>query len=140
MLLTAIPTCLLIPVAANRARDQRPAIAVSLAVYAAGLTGLLVAPGSVPALWATLLGFAQGALLALAFLMFGLRAPDQEHAAQLSAMAQTVGYAVAAAGPLLLGALREATGGWTAPVAVLLAVLVPMLAAGMAAGRARQVG
>jgi CP family cyanate transporter-like MFS transporter len=140
MLLTAIPTCLLIPVAASRARDQRAAIAVSLAVYAAGLAGLLVAPGSVPALWATLLGFAQGALLALAFLMFGLRAPDQEHAAQLSAMAQTVGYAVAAAGPLLLGALREATGSWTVPVALLLAVLVPLVAAGMAAGRARRVG
>jgi CP family cyanate transporter-like MFS transporter len=139
MLLTAIPTCLLVPVWASRARDQRAAIAVTLAVYAAGLTGLLVAPGAAPAAWATLLGFAQGALLALAFLMFGLRAPDQAHAAQLSAMAQTVGYAVAAAGPLLLGVLRDATGSWTAPVAVLLAVLVPLFAAGMAAGRARQV-
>jgi CP family cyanate transporter-like MFS transporter len=140
MLLTAIPTCLLIPVVAARARDQRGAILVSLALYAGGLGGLLVAPGAVPALWATLLGFAQGALLALAFLLFGLRTSDQEHAAQLSAMAQTVGYAVAAAGPLLLGALQEATGGWTVPVAVLLAVLAPLLVAGMAAGRARQVG
>jgi CP family cyanate transporter-like MFS transporter len=140
MLLTAIPTCLLMPVAAARARDQRGAIAVSLAFYAAGLTGLLAAPGSVPAVWATLLGFAQGSLLALAFLLFGLRTPDQEHAAQMSAMAQTVGYAVAAAGPLLLGALREATGGWTVPIAVLLAVLVPLLVAGMSAGRTRQVG
>ena len=140
MLLTAIPTCLLVPVWAGRARDQRAAIAVSLAVYAAGLAGLLIAPDAAPALWATLLGFAQGALLALAFLLFGLRAPDQEHAAQLSAMAQTVGYAVAAAGPLLIGVLREATGGWTAPLVLLLAVLVPLFAAGMAAGRTRQVG
>jgi CP family cyanate transporter-like MFS transporter len=140
MLLTAIPTCLLVPVWASRQKDQRGAIAITLAVYAAGLTGLLVAPDTAPALWATLLGFAQGALLALAFLMFGLRAPDQEHAAQLSAMAQTVGYAVAAAGPLLLGVLRDATGGWTVPVAVLLALLVPLFAAGMAAGRAREVG
>jgi MFS transporter, CP family, cyanate transporter len=140
MLLTAIPTCLLMPVVAARAHDQRGAIVVSLAVYGAGLAGLLAAPGSVPALWATLLGFAQGSLLALVFLLFGLRAADQEHAAQLSAMAQTVGYAVAAAGPLLLGALRDATGGWTVPIAVLLAVLVPLLVAGMAAGRTRQVG
>jgi CP family cyanate transporter-like MFS transporter len=139
MLLTAIPSCLLVPVWASRARDQRVAIAVTLAVYAAGLIGLLVAPEAAPAAWATLLGFAQGSLLALAFLMFGLRAPDQTYAAQLSAMAQTVGYAVAAAGPLLLGVLRDATGGWTAPIAVLLAVLVPLFAAGMAAGRARQV-
>ena len=140
MLLTAIPTCLLVPVWAGRARDQRAAIAVTLAVYAAGLAGLLIAPDAAPAVWATLLGFAQGALLALAFLLFGLRAPDQEHAAQLSAMAQTVGYAVAAAGPLLIGVLREATGGWSAPLILLLAVLVPLFAAGMAAGRTRQVG
>ncbi|HEY6693171.1 MAG TPA: MFS transporter [Solirubrobacteraceae bacterium] len=140
MLLTAIPTCLLVPVLASRARDQRATIAVTIAVYAAGLTGLLVAPDTAPALWATLLGFAQGSMLALIFLLFGLRAPDQEHAAQLSAMAQTVGYALAAAGPLLIGVLRDATGDWTAPIAVLLAVLVPLLVVGMAAGRARQVG
>jgi CP family cyanate transporter-like MFS transporter len=140
MLLTAIPTCLLVPVWASRRRDQRAAIAITLVVYAAGLAGLLVAPDAAPAAWATLLGFAQGAMLALAFLLFGLRAGDQEHAAQLSAMAQTVGYAVAAAGPVLIGVLREATGGWTVPLALLLAVLVPLLAAGMAAGRTRQVG
>jgi CP family cyanate transporter-like MFS transporter len=140
MLLTAIPTCLLVPVLASRARDQRATIAITIVVYAAGLTGLLVAPDAAPALWATLLGFAQGSMLALIFLLFGLRAPDQEHAAQLSAMAQTVGYALAAAGPLLIGVLRDATGDWTAPIAVLLAVLVPLLVVGMAAGRARQVG
>jgi MFS transporter, CP family, cyanate transporter len=122
MLLTAIPTCLLVPVLASRQRDQRAMIAITVAVYAAGLAGLLAAPDAAPALWATLLGFAQGAMLALAFLLFGLRAPDQEHSAQLSAMAQTVGYGVAAAGPLLIGVLREATGGWTVPIAVLLAI------------------
>jgi CP family cyanate transporter-like MFS transporter len=140
MLLTAIPTCLLVPVLASRSRDQRPAIAITIAVYAAGLAGLLVAPDAAPLAWATLLGFAQGSMLALIFLMFGLRASDQEHAAELSSMAQTVGYALAAAGPLLIGVLRDATGGWSAPLALLLAVLVPLLVAGMAAGRARQVG
>jgi CP family cyanate transporter-like MFS transporter len=135
MLLTAIPTCLLTPVVASRQRDQRATIAASLVVYAAGLVGLLVAPDAAPAVWATLLGFAQGALLALAFLVFGLRAPDEEHAAALSAMAQSVGYAVAAVGPLLIGVLREVTSGWTVPLIVLIGALVPLLAAGMAAGR-----
>jgi len=140
MLLAAIPTCLLAPVVASRHRDQRATIAVTIVVYAAGLAGLLAAPGAAPAAWAALLGFAQGAMLALAFLLFGLRSPDQQHAAELSALAQSAGYAVAAAGPLLIGVLREATGGWTAPLIFLLAVLVPLLAAGLAAGRARQVG
>ena len=68
------------------------------------------------------------------------RACGRRWTAQLSAMAQTVGYALAAAGPLLLGILRDATGGWTVPVAVLLVALVPLLAAGMAAGRTGAVG
>ncbi len=140
MLLAAIPTCLLVPVFAARRPDQRAAVALTLAVNAAGLTGLLVAPAALAGLWVTLLGLAQGALLALALLFFSLRSPDGEHAAQLAAMAQTVGYLVAAAGPLVVGILRETSGGWTAPLVFLLAMLVPLLAAGLGAARARQVG
>jgi MFS transporter, CP family, cyanate transporter len=137
MLLAGVPTCLLVPVLAVRGRDQRPAVAAMVALAAIGLVGLLVAPDAVPALWATLLGFSQGGLLALAFLFFSLRTPDQAHAAELSAMAQGVGYLVAAGGPLIVGVLRDTTGGWTAPIIFLLVVLVPLLAAGFAAGRSQ---
>jgi MFS transporter, CP family, cyanate transporter len=139
MLLAGVPTCLLVPVVAARARDQRPAVAAMLALAAIGLAGLLTAPDAVPALWATLLGFSQGGLLALAFLFFSMRTPDQAHAAELSAMAQSVGYLVAAAGPLIVGVLRDATGGWTAPIVFLLVVLFPLLAAGFAASRSQKV-
>jgi CP family cyanate transporter-like MFS transporter len=137
MLLAGVPTCLLVPVFAARGRDQRPAVATMLALAAMGLAGLLLAPDAVPALWATLLGFSQGGLLALAFLFFSLRTPDSAHAAEMSAMAQTVGYLVAAAGPLIVGVLRDATGGWTAPIVFLLVVLLPLFAAGFAAGRSQ---
>jgi MFS transporter, CP family, cyanate transporter len=137
MLLAGVPTCLLVPVLAVRGRDQRPAVAAMLALAASGLLGLLIAPEAVPALWAVLLGFSQGGLLALAFLFFSLRTPDQAHAAELSAMAQSVGYLVAAAGPLLVGVLRDATGDWTAPIVFLLVMLVPLLVAGFAAGRSQ---
>jgi CP family cyanate transporter-like MFS transporter len=139
MLLAGVPTCLLVPVFAVRGRDQRPAVAAMLALAVLGLTGLLTAPNAVPALWAALLGFSQGGLLALAFLFFALRTPDQQHAAELSAMAQSVGYLVAAAGPLIVGVLRDVTDGWTAPLVFLLVVLVPLLAAGFAAGRSQMV-
>src|SRR3954447_12900494 len=89
MLLAGVPTCLIVPIFAVRGRDQRPAVAAMLMLAAAGLVGLMVAPDAAPALWATLLGFSQGGLLALAFLFFSLRTPDQEHAAELSAMAQS---------------------------------------------------
>jgi CP family cyanate transporter-like MFS transporter len=46
-----------------------------------------------------------------------------------------VGYLVAAAGPVALGALHDATHGWHWPMAFLLAVLVPMGWAGWGASR-----
>jgi CP family cyanate transporter-like MFS transporter len=137
MLLAGVPTCLLVPVLAVRGRDQRPAVVAVVALAAVGLVGLLVAPDAAPAVWATILGFSQGGLLALAFLFFSLRTPDQAHAAELSAMAQGVGYLVAAGGPLIVGVLRDTTGGWTAPIVFLLVVLVPLLAAGLAAARSQ---
>ncbi|GAA3107636.1 hypothetical protein [Nonomuraea salmonea] len=53
----------------------------------------------------------------------------------LSAVAQSVGYVVAALGPLLFGFLREVSGGWTVPLTVGLGVLVVQLVAGWLAGR-----
>jgi hypothetical protein len=38
---------------------------------------------------------------------------------------QCVGYLLAAAGPLAIGALHDATGSWTASVIVLMVLLVP---------------
>jgi MFS transporter, CP family, cyanate transporter len=137
MLLAGVPTCLLVPVFAVRGRNQQPAVAAMVALAALGLAGLLAAPEAAPALWAVLLGCSQGGLLALAFLFFSLRTPDQAHAAELSAMAQSVGYLLAAAGPLIVGVLRDTTGGWTAPLVFLVVVLVPLLAAGFAAARSQ---
>jgi CP family cyanate transporter-like MFS transporter len=137
MLLAGVPTCLIVPVFAARARDQRPAVVAMFALAGAGFAGLLIAPDAAPAVWVTLLGFSQGGLLALAYLFFSLRTPDQEHAAELSAMAQSVGYLVAAAGPLIVGVLRDTTGGWTVPLLFLIAVILPALAAGLAAGRSQ---
>jgi len=47
------------------------------------------------------------------------------------------GYVVAASGPTVVGAVHEATGGWTAPLLVVLAAIVLLGVAGTAsAGRA----
>lgn len=52
-------------------------------------------------------------------------------------MAQTVGYLAAATGPLLAGALHDATGDWTVPRLFLIVVLAPLMWAGWSAGAAR---
>ena len=50
-------------------------------------------------------------------------------------MSQCVGYLMAAAGPMLLGGLRDVSGGWSTPL--LLAAVIAVLGAwsGLLAGR-----
>jgi CP family cyanate transporter-like MFS transporter len=114
---------------------------VATAVLAlVGFAGTAWAPiGSVWG-WAVILGFGQGLGFAAALSFIGLRAHDAQVAAQLSGMAQGVGYVIAALGPLALGALHDATGGWSVPMAGVLAVCVGMAVPGVAAGRLRTVG
>ncbi len=130
-------TAMLVPVLAHRARDQRLLIAVTVLASAAGLSGSLFAPVGGAAAWTLLLGFGQGAGLALAIFFTMARAPDPVTSASLSGFAQGVGYLIAAAGPLAVGFLHTATGGWTVPVLSLLAVAALELWAGWLAARAR---
>ncbi|TDC03442.1 MFS transporter, partial [Actinomadura bangladeshensis] len=86
------------------------------------------------------LGLGQGLGFATALSFIGLRAHDAHVATQLSGMAQGVGYLIAALGPLALGALHDATGGWSVPMIGVLAVCLVMGIPGLAAGRIRTVG
>ncbi|MEA2124474.1 MAG: transporter, family, cyanate transporter, partial [Solirubrobacteraceae bacterium] len=74
------------------------------------------------------------------FLFFAMRSRDSTQAGQLAAMAQTVGYLIAALGPLAVGLIHDLTGGWTWSLIFLIAVLVPMLACGWQAGADRTLG
>jgi len=89
---------------ALRGRAQRwvPALIPLLGV--AGTLGLILAPGAV-LVWAAILGLFGGAALAMALTLVAQRARDHDAASALSGMAQSVGYLLAAGGPvgLLLG-------------------------------------
>ncbi|WP_055589438.1 CynX/NimT family MFS transporter [Peterkaempfera griseoplana] len=130
----------LVPLAAGRMRRQRALAVAMVALNAAGVTGLLLAPAAGAWGWALMLGVAQGGSLGLGLSFIVLRAGGAAVAAQLSGMTQAVGYLVAAAGPVAAGALHQATGNWAAPLAVLLALCVPAAVAGFGAGRDRVLG
>jgi CP family cyanate transporter-like MFS transporter len=68
-----------------------------------------------------------------------LRGGDVSAVASLMAMTLCVGYLIAAVGPWLLGAVRDASSGWTAPMIVLIAITAGELVAGLPATRARTV-
>jgi CP family cyanate transporter-like MFS transporter len=127
---------LVIPVLAQRARNQQALIAAAVIASAAGLAGAWFAPLGGDAVWVLLLGMGQGACLGLAIFFTMARAPDPRVAASLSGFAQSVGYLVATTGPLAIGFLHSAIGGWTVPVVVLLAITGLQLTAGWQAARA----
>jgi CP family cyanate transporter-like MFS transporter len=130
-----IPVTLLLPSLVTRTADQRLLAAVATALTAAGLAGVLFAPTTAPYLLMVVLGVGQGATFAIGLTLFVVRAADPATTAGLSAMAQTAGYLVAAAGPLLFGALHDLAGSWTLPLALLLVLTVPQLVTGVLAGR-----
>ena len=129
-------TLMLVPVLAHRTRDQRWLVALTVASAAVGLVGVWFAPMGGAAVWVVLLGFGQGAALALAVYFTVARAPDPVSSASLSAFTQGAGYLVATTGPLVVGFLHTATGSWTVPIVVLLVVLAGELVVGWGAGRA----
>ncbi|MGY1781082.1 MFS transporter [Geodermatophilus sp. SYSU D01036] len=130
---------LLVPAVLARASGQAGLALGVAALWVVPVAGLLAAPGAWPA-WAAAGGLAQGAGIALAVTLVVLRAADAGAAARLSGMSQLVGYGVGALGPVVVGALSEATGGWTAPLLLLLAVGLGLAAAGVVAARPVRVG
>lgn len=131
--LVQIPTALMLPALATRMRRQHSLVVLAVVLTGAGLLAILVAPTAAAVAWVVILGLGQGAAFALALTLLVLRTRSHAATAPLSAMAQSVGYLIAGLGPLAVGALHAATGGWTAGLIVLLALLVPETIAGLRA-------
>jgi CP family cyanate transporter-like MFS transporter len=138
--LVQVPTTLIVPHLAGRARDQRLFTTGATVLTTAGLLGVLLAPTAAPFLWMAILGMGQGGSFSVGLLLFSVRSPSTVETARLSAMAQSFGYLIAGVGPLLLGVVHDATGTWTPPLLLLLAILVPQFVFGVLAGGRRQVG
>ncbi|MGI8484424.1 MAG: CynX/NimT family MFS transporter [Thermomicrobiales bacterium] len=129
-----------VPVMASRRRDQRAFVTGTALVWIVSIVGIMIFPTTGILLWMVLFGGCAGSALSLSLSFFSLRSPDTNHAAQLSGMAQTVGYCLAATGPFLFGAAHDLTGTWDVPLIGLILAMVGVLFAGLGAGRNRQVG
>jgi MFS transporter, CP family, cyanate transporter len=126
---------LVVPVLAHRSPDQRALVVPSMTAMGVGLAGSLWAPLATAPFWVLVLGLGQGSCLGLAIFFMLARAPDPGAAASLSTFAQSAGYLVASAGPLMFGLLHSATGSWNIPMAVLLVLCVCAVVAGIFAAR-----
>ena len=132
-LASALPGLLLIPLG-GRIRDHRPVAASMSAATVLSLVGLILWPQA-SIVWVPLFGFGTGAVLILGLAFVGTRVSTPPQAAALSAMAQSVGYLLAAAGPILMGRLHDASGHWTVVLALCATGAVLMGVLGWLAGK-----
>ena len=111
----------------RRTRPGERAIAVTItALLLVAVGGELLTPG-LSLLWAAVSGVGVGCCIVYALSLFGLRTRNSTQAAALSGMAQSVGYLLAALGPVLFSLLHDATGGWAWPLTILLGLVVGQL-------------
>lgn len=137
-MLLGVPVSLFVPPIAARFSSQGPMVLVLGLLSFAGIFGMLVAPSAAPGLWMVLIGFGMG-MFPLALLIMSLRTKSTSDTARLSAMAQSLGYLIAATGPFAFGVLRDVTGSWTVSLVLQLVLLAALTGLGMIAGRPRYV-
>lgn len=136
--IVAVPLSMIVPPLAARQRSQSWWVAGLASVGLLGIFGLIFAPAAAPVLWSVLLGVGMS-VFSLVLTLISLRTKGSADTARLSAMAQSIGYLISAAGPFLFGLLHSATGGWTVPWVMLLVTVVLQLVFGVLAGRPRYV-
>ena len=138
---TGILGSAVVPIIAARRADQRSIVWAMGVLEGIALVGLILMPaGSGAVLWVSLVGFALGGTFGLALLFLVLRSPDTETTTGLSGMVQSIGYLIAAAGPVLAGFLYDLSAGWLVPLLFLLVVWTGKVWSGLRAGSAGAVG
>lgn len=138
MQLIGLPATFLAPVLAGRFQTQKGIVLVICIFYFAGMLGLLLGSTySMSVISIICVGVAQGASISLALTLIGLRTRGARQAANLSGMAQSIGYLLAAIGPSLIGFLFDRTHSWTIPLVILCVVVGLMAIAGVGAGKDR---
>ncbi|MCK8476209.1 MFS transporter [Microbacterium aurugineum] len=136
--LIGLPCSLLVPILVVRFQATRPLFFVAVAGGLVGLAGLLFVPTVALPLWVSIFGLT-AIMFPLSLVLLSIRARTPESAVALSGFVQSIGYAIAAVFPLLIGLLHETTDGWQIPLLVIAGVLVVVIPAGVVAGRRRTV-
>ncbi|WP_308161995.1 MFS transporter [Bacillus sp. ISL-75] len=138
--IVGLPFSFFIPVIAGRFQSQKW-IAILLSLCSIIGYGGLLFGSSYPILIASIIfiGMALGGIFPLSLTYIGLRTKNASQAAELSGMAQSTGYILAAAGPFFIGYLFDRTHLWTVPLGALILISLVVMLFGMLAGRNRYV-
>lgn len=121
-----------VPVLVRRGLSRRAVMIVVCASWAVLPVGLIVAPGGWP-LWCAFGGAAQGAGITIIFILVLAQVPGVGERQRMSTLVQGIGYGFGATGPTVIGAVRQASGSWTAPLLVIAVALAGLTVSGVLA-------
>ncbi|GAB3068758.1 CynX/NimT family MFS transporter [Virgibacillus ainsalahensis] len=131
-----LPASFFVPVLAGRFKSQRGIVLVLGVSAFSGYGGLILGDSyAVMVISVILIGLSLSGNFALALAFLSMRARNARQAAELSGMAQSLGYVLAAVGPMFIGYLFDITHAWTIPLVVLTGVVLTVMSFGMGAGR-----
>jgi MFS transporter, CP family, cyanate transporter len=140
MQLAILPITFIVPIIAGRMAHQRSLVIMTAVFYLLGTFGLLTGGSLFIILSVILLGIGVGSSFSLSMMFFSLRTQTASESAELSGMAQSVGYLLAAVGPTLFGLLHVVTKGWVVPLFMIIICIILLLIVGLSAGSSIFVG
>ncbi|MDR9828587.1 MFS transporter [Vibrio sp. FNV 38] len=111
---TMIPGLLLLPIL-SKSQSQRAIITLCAGSVLVAVLGMINFP-DYAIFWVGLFGLANCSTFIIALSFIGLRTANPGQAAALSGLSQSIGYALAATGPTLIGYLYTSSDGWTLPL------------------------
>lgn len=133
---------LLLPFMARERRDLRGLGAALGVVYVIGLVLLMFCSANPLSLVLPLLlcGLCGGACITYVSMLYGLRTNTPGDSSSVSGIAQSVGYLVAAVGPVAVGSIFDATSDWLMGISFMAAVALTLIVLGYLVGRDRNIG
>jgi CP family cyanate transporter-like MFS transporter len=137
--LTLLPTTFIIPIIAEKRPNQKSLVVISFTLFTLGISGLMFSSLAVISLSIIAIGIAGGIAFSLSMMFFSLRTSTPKEAADLSGMAQSIGYILAAVGPFLFGLLHDLTNNWQSSLFLLIGMTIILLFVGLNAGSSKKV-
>lgn len=123
--LAMLPINFVIPIITSKMQKQSFLTLTAGLLLVVGLLGMLLLNNNWIIAFLILIGLGTGATYSLAMMFFVLKTVSVKKSSDLSGMAQSIGYLLAASGPLLLGIISQQSGSWN--FSIILLILVGIL-------------
>lgn len=127
------------PIVANKMKEQTSLMAGAGISFLIGLMGVLYIVNLWVALFLFLIGVGAGMAFSSTMILLVIRTSTSEESNKLSGMVQSLGYVLAALGPLSIGVIADIAQSWTVSIILLIVISIIIIILGYIIGPARKI-